>query len=39
MQGKTNPFEQQKDYIWKATAYRRVYNEQKYPVTTKKTTI
>ena len=39
LQGKTSPFEQQKDYIWKATASRRVYNEQKKPVTIKKTTI
>ena len=36
---KRSPFEQQKDYIWKATPSRRVYNEQKNPITTKKTTI
>lgn len=36
---KRSPFTLQKDYILEATAFRRVYNEQKNPVTNKKTTI
>lgn len=36
---KRSPFVLEKDYILEATASRRVYNKQKTPVTTKKTTI